>query len=333
MKTIPRNHTRKIAEIKKSIVKVVFYNQNNGSLEVTTLEHAMNALYHHDFSKLYANDDGKYTVHVHSNLWYYLYTQNFLDTQGADKAAREQRAAAHPKPVRASTREERQVRTMASTVSIHDLGKPAPAPVVTVTRTRMAIGDQIAEACAALGIELSHGYAKGAATYVVNGRDYTAGELADLVLEGGFDANFGGNATRVRWDSPLRVLPTDDARKLGEAIETLNEVLATPVVLNDPKVSAQITKTRQWFMNELHLRALASKPAPKRKIDFLPGSAEPPENITIVECVRTGRHWAATGPQRPGRARWIHDHIKTTWYHLNIVNPMSEGFYIVEDVS
>lgn len=237
MKTIRRNSTRIIAEIKKSIVSVVFYDQNGGSLKPTTLDAAMDDLYRFDFSKLYDQGNGKYTVHVHSNLWYHLYTQAHLDQAAADQAAREQRAAAHPKPVRPSTREERHARLMASTVSIHDLDKPeadrnvpqrgVPAlglsidkAPVTVVRTRMAIGDQIAQACEALGIKLGHGWSKGTSCYVVDGKNYTAGELADLVLEGGFEANYGGNKVRVRADSPLR--PAERARRA--LIENLSEL-------------------------------------------------------------------------------------------------------------
>lgn len=256
MKTIRRNSTRIIAEIKKSIVSVVFYDQNGGSLKPTTLDAAMSDLYRYDFSKLHDNGDGKYTVHVHSNLWYHLYTQAYLDRAAAEKAAREQRAAAHPKPVRPSTREERHSRLMASTVSIHDLGKPeadrnvpqrgVPAlglsidkAPVTVTRTRLAIGEQIRQACDTLGIELGHGYAKGASCYVVDGHNYTAGELADLVLEGGFAANYGGNEVRVRADSPLR--PAERARRaLIENLPELYDIADVAVMSDDEAIDEAV---------------------------------------------------------------------------------------------
>lgn len=97
------------------------------------------------------------------------------------------------------------------------------APAVTVTRTRVAVGTQIAEACAALGIELGHGTDKGLPRYVVQGEKYTTRDLADLVLAGGFDGAYGRAETVVREDSPLAARVTDPAEAEHAAYAELDE--------------------------------------------------------------------------------------------------------------
>lgn len=83
------------------------------------------------------------------------------------------------------------------------------APAVTVTRPRVSIATQIAEACTALGIELGNEGVAGEARYIVNGRKYRVVELADLVLEGGFEGAYGRAETIVRQGSPLKPVVAD----------------------------------------------------------------------------------------------------------------------------
>lgn len=447
MKTIPRNHTKKIAAIKATIVKVEFYDQHAGVLKPTTLEAAFEDLYRYDFSKLYVNDEGtKYTVHVHSNLWYYLHTQAALDnatakteaadTRGARMAARrsdsqqqrdartaahrqqwqdaanalDQRPADEPAPITVTrtrmaiatpTREQRNAATIARTTSIHDLGKPAtvpartlhvrdrrdnllyvfegiegwavwlsdpadatrhaewvtlgefrkyfeascengnnhlietcpgcgtedaegnqveepiPAPAVTVTRTRMAIGDQISQACTALGIKLGHGWNKGTATFLVKGRDYTAGELADLVLEGGFGANYGGNEVRVNWDSSL-VTPKNPEQRMGRAVMAVRDAQDRVPA----SVARRLDETAQALLDLLH--GWAIEDAPRPRVDFPSGAAEPGREVAAVRCVRTGLVFERDG------ITWrnVSDDTTCNWYRLNETDPMSEGFQI-----
>jgi hypothetical protein len=88
---------------------------------------------------------------------------------------------------------------------------------VRAARTRVSIATQIAEACTALGIELGNEGVRGEARYVVNGQKYRVVELADLVLEGGFEGAYGRAETIVRQDSPLKPAPltlTEAAEKI-----------------------------------------------------------------------------------------------------------------------
>lgn len=410
MKTIRRNSTRIIAEIKKSIVSVVFYDQNGGGLKPTTLDAAMDDLYRFDFSKLHDQGDGKYTVHVHSNLWYHLYTQAHLDAARAEQAQREARYAQErqQRPAIATpTREQRNAATIARTTSIHDLGKPATVPVhrlhvmdrrdgvlyvfqgiggpsvwlsdpadptnhsqwvtigefrtyfeavcenrnnhqnstcpgcgtededgnqvdepaitVTATRTRMAIGTQIAEACETLEIELGYGYAKGAQTYVVQGCDYTAGELADLVLVGGFAGNYNGNEVRVNWDSPLAPRNATQERRAGRALVITREMQAR----FGTSTARELEEIAQPLMDMLH--GWAIEDAPRVKVDYPSGAAEPDFDVTAVRCVRTGEVW------RRDAGRWVTGEGDAArwciWYRLNETDPMSEGFNIYREES
>jgi hypothetical protein len=88
----------------------------------------------------------------------------------------------------------------------HGTGRHAPATdprTAPVTRTRVAIGTQIAEACAALDITFTFGTRHGLMVYVVNGEKFSAGEMADRVLEGGFAAAYGASETRPVATNPF----------------------------------------------------------------------------------------------------------------------------------
>jgi hypothetical protein len=79
----------------------------------------------------------------------------------------------------------------------------------------------------------------------------------------------------------------------------------------------------------LLLRARAAQPlddADASKPDFPSGSDEPPANVSSVRCVRTGAVWTRTVKTWCGEAIWTDGDSETTWYQLNQVDPMSEGF-------
>lgn len=386
MKTIRRNAHRKIATIALTIVKVRMYDQVRGGTvdltEGTTAASVVTSAFAYlaDASygaKLYDNEDGSYTLHVHSNLYFYLYTQAYLDAVAADKAAREKKQAVQrqqwqnaanaldelpatePAPITATPiiceyGNDHQVETCLGCGTEDEYGNqieetPAKtrkkiealdnelrrddlngglraafateraklvAPAVTMTRTRMAIGDQISQACTALGIKLGHGWNNGTATFLVDGRDYTAGELADLVLEGGFGANYGGNEVRVNWDSSL-VPPKNTEQRMGRALMILRDT--------QDRISASrardLDDVAQMLLDLLHERA--KEDAPVEKIDFPSGAAEPDKSVMTVQCVRTGRVWRRDG--NFWADRWDG---RCTWYHMNIVDPMSQGFRI-----
>lgn len=299
MKTIRRNAHRKIAAIALTIVRVKRYDPSTGNMVDSTVEGALGDLKRFDFAKFYDYGNGKYVVHVHSNLWFDLYTQAHLDRAAAENAAREARQDARD----AERAEQRNT------------------PAVTVTRTRMAIGDQIAQACEALGIELGHGWSKGAACYEVNGKNYTAGELADLVLEGGFAANYGGNEVRVNWDSPLAPGQTQE-RRAGRALKITRELQARM----GASTARELEEVAQTLMDMLH--GWAIEDAPREKVDFPSGAAEPGPEVTAVQCVATGkvlRRNAGVWVDRWGSG--------CTWYRMNEIDPMSEGFRIYREES
>lgn len=213
MRTIARNHTRKIAAVRATIVKVVADDRNDGPVAVT-VDAALDAQQGYDDARLIDNEDGTYTVNVHGIRWYDLYTQAALDRIAAEQARRDaanatrREIATHVQRRSGTTpaqdRARRQADTLARTTSIHDLGKTASA--ATVTRTRPAVNTQVKEACAALGIQADYFVSAKSAGYAVPGHgDFTLGELADLVLEGGFTAAFDANETR-----PVAVNPFVD---------------------------------------------------------------------------------------------------------------------------
>jgi hypothetical protein len=74
MKTIPRNHTRKIAEIKaKQLTCRVYDLRSNFVGKDCDPEFAWEELARFHFARLTVNSDGDvWTVRVHGNLWYEL---------------------------------------------------------------------------------------------------------------------------------------------------------------------------------------------------------------------------------------------------------------------
>lgn len=90
-----------------------------------------------------------------------------------------------------------------------------PAPIERTGRAqrkRPGVAQQIAEACAQLGIVLEDGWQNPVVPrFIVDGRSYKAREIADLVLEGGLQAAWNATETRVRKDSPLKPAPADAA--------------------------------------------------------------------------------------------------------------------------
>lgn len=196
MRTIARTATRKIAAIAATVTGVKVYDQATGNFQPSTVDAAFTTLRDNKNARLVDMENGTYQVNVHSNYWYVLTT--------APVAEDEQPAAEVTPATGTGSLAAASARTVAG---------------VRAVRTRVAIGTQIAEACAVLGIEMRQGYAGGAAYYEVAGTSYTAGALADLVLEGGFDAAYGRAETIVRQDSPLKSAPVDPAD--AEAVEKL----------------------------------------------------------------------------------------------------------------
>lgn len=92
MRTIARTSTRKIAAIKATIVKATMHSLagNFESVEVP-VDAVLAAHQDAGYARLYDNLDGTYTVHVHSNLWYKMFTQEALEIG----AARAEERAAH----------------------------------------------------------------------------------------------------------------------------------------------------------------------------------------------------------------------------------------------
>lgn len=72
MTTIPRNHKRKIAEIKKTATLCKSYSLSTdfAGIDVSP-DVAWSELERFDYARL-TEDSGKWTVQVHSNLWYEL---------------------------------------------------------------------------------------------------------------------------------------------------------------------------------------------------------------------------------------------------------------------
>ena len=73
MKTIARNRTKLIAELQAKLTVCRMYDRDSGHLVPTDPAHAWRALSASHHARLVESADGtKYTVHVHSNLWYDL---------------------------------------------------------------------------------------------------------------------------------------------------------------------------------------------------------------------------------------------------------------------
>lgn len=88
MKTIARNRTKKIAEIKAATTSVVRYDQSSGNMVPSTADAALDTLTRFDFARLKDNENGTYTVTVHSNLWYELDTRpQVTPAQAGEQAA------------------------------------------------------------------------------------------------------------------------------------------------------------------------------------------------------------------------------------------------------
>jgi hypothetical protein len=219
-RTIARTSKRKIATVRAAIVSVKVYDRQAGNMVATTVDAALNTHQEYDYARLVDNEDGTYNVNVHSNLWFKLYTQEALDIRAARAAEREaanaerdaatrerltEADAAAPVVAAATRREQRNAATLARTVDIHDLGKPAPAatPAVTVTRTRVAITTQIEEACTALGVQFTF----TGRLYTVDGEQYTLRDMADLVLQGGYALAFGRPETIPVAANPFAAAP------------------------------------------------------------------------------------------------------------------------------
>jgi hypothetical protein len=72
VKTIPRNHKRKVADIKKRATRCVVKSLRNDFAAVECAPSvAWSDLAEYDFARL-VEYDGKWHVNVHSNLWYEL---------------------------------------------------------------------------------------------------------------------------------------------------------------------------------------------------------------------------------------------------------------------
>lgn len=85
MKTIRRNAHRKIAAIAKATMLTRSYSLSNDFVGVpVAVEVAITYLETYDFARLTDHENGKYTVHVHSNQWFYLYTAEYFRGLGRD---------------------------------------------------------------------------------------------------------------------------------------------------------------------------------------------------------------------------------------------------------
>lgn len=95
MKTIRRNATKKIAAIAKATLATRLH-ELGGNFAATPVpvEAAMTNLAAFDFAKLTDDGNGRYTVSVHSNKWYRLYTAEYFEGLG-------RAAYAKPNPIAA----------------------------------------------------------------------------------------------------------------------------------------------------------------------------------------------------------------------------------------
>jgi len=75
MKTIAKNRTKKIQEIKDSALTCKRYAlDNNFQGESVYVDGAFEALSFFGFAKLVQHSENKYNVNVHSNLWFVILT-------------------------------------------------------------------------------------------------------------------------------------------------------------------------------------------------------------------------------------------------------------------
>lgn len=85
MKTIRRNATRKIAALAEAVMQTRSYSLDNDFTPVPVpVETALTNLAAFDFAKLIDHENGKYTVHVHGNKWFYLFTAEWFRGLGRD---------------------------------------------------------------------------------------------------------------------------------------------------------------------------------------------------------------------------------------------------------
>lgn len=53
-------------------------------------------------------------------------------------------------------------------------------------------------------------------------------------------------------------------------------------------------------------------------------------DVVEVESARTGMTWWRTRKMWGSQSLWINDEdSEVTWYHLNVINPLSEGYYVL----
>lgn len=95
MKTIRRNATKKIAALATEIMATRLHELGNGfAATPVSVTAAFDELARYDFAKLTDHENGKYTVHIHGNRWFYLYTAAWFQGLGRD-------AYAKPNPIAA----------------------------------------------------------------------------------------------------------------------------------------------------------------------------------------------------------------------------------------
>lgn len=106
MKTIRRNAHRKIAELAAAAMATRLYTLSNDFCPiVVTAAAALDDLAHNSFAKLTDHENGKYTVHVHSNRWFYLFTAEWFQGLGRD-------AYAKPNPIAAPAADAQMMKLM-----------------------------------------------------------------------------------------------------------------------------------------------------------------------------------------------------------------------------
>jgi hypothetical protein len=89
MTTIPRNHTKRIAELTKTLTRCNVFSRHNQYV-ATPVDPAVawGELQEYHFARLMDSGNGKYTVWVHSEHWYELTAaenSNNLEAQGGQQ--------------------------------------------------------------------------------------------------------------------------------------------------------------------------------------------------------------------------------------------------------
>ncbi|MFD8340000.1 hypothetical protein ACFV42_46545 [Streptomyces solisilvae] len=102
MTTIPRNHTRRIREVREAARFCTMYDKDTGSMKPAEIGWAFRALEMFSRARLRVDEPGKkWTVHVHSNSWYTLTVEDpeeprarkRAESKERERAAREEEAA------------------------------------------------------------------------------------------------------------------------------------------------------------------------------------------------------------------------------------------------